>query len=355
MPTPQSPIHLDKIGERIMHNPRTKAQREKMRDVELAQLSLPQNDWERRLFAGHVHRLLNLATSEARLERVHQLLKAGAPVMVDGEADDQEGWTLLHHMVEGEVLDSSGANLHELGRVLEYPSVRKALNHCTMRGDTALMFAIQSRFDVVAVCLLQAGARLDGSKETEHTYPSGPRPVEWKLICDHLDHLGQTARVYAPLLNAEDAAVPSEAARVLMERLDYLCEHIRTRTSTPEAAATNLSILEILLDALSPQMAQYDENYDDKLLRNAARTLNWIAIERDGEDLSIDIKAPLAVKMLDAFHRAGLDVWSDGAKETWRSLTQGLGSAHLLSYLENARLEHATQPSAKPALRHKRL
>lgn len=355
MATSTNPITLDKIGEQIMHNPHSKARHATIQERKLAELSLPQNEWERRFLIGHVHRLLNLAVSESRLDRVHQLLKAGAPVVVDGEADDQEGWTLLHHMVEGEVLDSSGTNLYELERVLEYPAVRQALDHRTTQGDTALLFTIQSKFDVAATCLLKAGAMLDGSKETEHTYKSGPRPVEWKLICDNLDQLPLTARTYAPLVNPEDAQSESNKTRVLMERLDYLCERIRTHTSTPNAAELNLSVLEALLDAFSPQMAECIGNYIGKLQYNAACILKWIAIERDGGDLSIDLKAPFAVSMMEAFNRAGLDVWSQDSDGAWDPLTQGLGSPHLLAYLENARLERATQPTVLPMMRHKRL
>ena len=355
MPTPISPIELERLGDLIMGDPRSKAGRARMHDLKLLELSVPENDWERRMLAAHTHRLLNLATADARLDRVRRLLEAGAPVVVHGEADDQEGWTLLHHIVEGEVLDASGSNIHELDRLLEFPAVRAAIDHQTVAGDTALLFAIQAKFDVAALHLLKGGARLDASKTNEQSYKEDPKPVEWELICNHLGSLPKTAQEYAGLLNPEDAQSDDRRAQVLLSRLTYLCKQARSRESKPGVVDEYVELIERILAPLSGQSVGSDERYSAQLLSDAKTTLTcWIAITVN-DDLLFNAKGQAAVRMLEAFHGAGLDVWNAQEGGLWSEITTPIGSQPLLAHLEKARLDRATQAPAAPRARSKRL
>lgn len=93
-----TPIGQVKIATAIMEDSRSKDIQVRALGDRILNVITPQSEWEARLLIAHSHRILNLAISESNFERAHALLDAGAPVIAHRDADDQEGWTIIHQI-----------------------------------------------------------------------------------------------------------------------------------------------------------------------------------------------------------------------------------------------------------------
>ena len=179
------------------------------RAFDLMRICLPQTEWEAKKLQEHAVALLNLAAAEGRMERVHELLDAGAPLLVEHEDNSEEGWTILHHVIAGEVLYPDGRNGQILDDLLARPEVREIIDHRTDHGHTALHAAITGKMDGAAACLIEHGAKLDHSGEPKPGVdPLSPVKKEWDIL-RHPDFLTRMPKALAAYAKARTTDINS--------------------------------------------------------------------------------------------------------------------------------------------------
>lgn len=333
-----TPIDQDKIAASIMEGAASKDIQKRVSEDRLLKIITPQSEWEKRLLIAYSHRILNLAISESNFERAHALLDAGVPVVMHGQADDQEGWTILHHMVEGEVLYGDGSNMDILDQFVARPEVAEAINHRTHNGDTALWFAIHSRFDLAAERLIELGARLDYSLDQKtNEFGSPNKKIEWEYICNNIERLPRTVVAYAAHLNQNDLRSPEKTHSVLNARAELLVKRMCAwdmEAFFPQRLDTATQALVHIFDGMKKGA--------DKDLQSHATLHVQTAFKQmfaQNEDINkIETKAHFAARVLDALERMGIDSWGRQSEGTWRILIESQVPNDVLSYMEKERL-----------------